>query len=181
MQASQHVCSIDGFRYFRFHELSGLGVVGLFILGVLGIIIETIFKAIFRAPNLETQQEEAQECPDYGEAETSDSVEEEFEGDREQEGFERNKEWDAYYRERTERWDAKHKPLCSSCQTFYVKLGLPVEATQAEIKQRYRDLCVVWHPDRFEHNAKMKDKATKEFQEIQQAFSHISAHVRAMV
>jgi hypothetical protein len=27
-------------------------------------------------------------------------------------------------------------------------------------------------------NAKMRDKATKEFQEIQQAFSHISAHVR---
>jgi len=26
----------------------------------------------------------------------------------------------------------------------------------------------------------MKDKATKEFQEIQQAFSHISAHGRAM-
>src|ERR1035438_3294123 len=157
-----------------------LGVVGLFILGILGIIIEAIFKAIFKAPKLETQEEEAHACPDYGEAYPSVSAEEEFERTKEWEEFERDKEWEAYYRERTDRWEAKQKLMCSSCQTFYVKLGLPVEATQAELKQRYRDLCIVWHPDRFEHNARMKDKATKEFQEIQQAFSHISAHVRAM-
>jgi len=32
---------------------------------------------------------------------------------------------------------------------------------------RYRDLWTVWHPDRFEHDTKMKDKATNEFQKIQ--------------
>jgi len=157
-----------------------LGVVGLFVLGILCSIIQAIFRAIFKAPKLETRQEEPQECPDDGEAYASDSVDEEFETTKEREEFERDKEWEAYYKERTDRWEAKQKPICSTCRIFYVKLGIPVEATQAEIKQRYRDLCVVWHPDRFEHNAKMKDKATKEFQEIQQAFSHISAHVRAM-
>ena len=30
-----------------------------------------------------------------------------------------------------------------------------------------RSRCTVWHPDRFEHNTKMKDKATNEFQKIQ--------------
>jgi hypothetical protein len=158
-----------------------LGVVGLFVLGILCSIIQAIFKAIFKAPKPDTEGEDVQDFPNYGESCASDSVDEEFEGDNEREGFERDKEWEAYYRERTNRWEAKQKLMCSSCQTFYVKLGLPVEATQAELKQRYRDLCIVWHPDRFEHNAKMKDKATKEFQEIQQAFSHISAHVRAMV
>ena len=157
-----------------------LGVVGLFILGILCAIIKAIFEAIFKALKPETQQEEAREVPDYGEAHVSGSVEDEFKRTKEREEFERDKEWEAYYRERTDRWEAKQKPMCSTCQTFYVKLGLPVEATQAELKQRYRDLCVVWHPDRFEHNAKMKDKATKEFQEIQQAFNHISAHGRAM-
>ena len=157
-----------------------LGVVGLFVLGILCSIIQAIFKAIFKAPKLETEGEDVQDFPNYRESYSSDSVEEESEGTKEWEEFERDKEWEAYYRERTEGWEAKQKLICFSCQTFYVKLGLPVEATQAELRQRYRDLCIVWHPDRFEHNAKMKDKATKEFQEIQQAFSHISAHVRAM-
>ena len=157
-----------------------LGVVGLFVLGIICSIIQTIFKAIFRAPELETEEEEAHKCPDDGEAYASDSVDEEFERTKEWEEFERDKEWEAYYRERTDRWEAKQKPMCSTCRIFYVKLGLPAEATQTEIKQRYRDLCIVWHPDRFEHDAKMKDKATKEFQEIQQAYGHISAHVRAI-
>src|ERR1035437_2148323 len=157
-----------------------LGVVGLFILGIMYSIIEAIFRAIFKAPKLETEGEDVQECPNYGESYDSDSVEEEFERTKEWEEFEKDKEWEAYYREKTDKWEAKQKLMCSSCQTFYVKLGLPVEATQAELKQRYRDLCVVWHPDRFENNAKMKDRATKEFQEIQQAFSHICAHVRTM-
>jgi hypothetical protein len=157
-----------------------LGVVGLFILGILCSIIQAIFRAIFKAPKLETEGEDVQDFPNYGESCSSDSVEEGSERTKEWEEFEREKEWEAYYRERTDRWEAKQKLICSSCQTFYVKLGLPVEATQAEVKGRYRDLCVVWHPDRFEHNAKMKDKATKEFQEIQQAYGHISAHVRAI-
>jgi curved DNA-binding protein CbpA len=157
-----------------------LGLVGLLILGIIISIAEAIFRAIFKAPKLESDGDKVRESPDDGESYASDSVEEEFETTKEREEFERDKEWKAYYRERTKGWEAEQKPMCSACQIFYVKLGLPAEATQAELKQRYRDLCVVWHPDRFEHNGKMRDRATKEFQEIQQAFNHISAHVRAV-
>jgi curved DNA-binding protein CbpA len=34
----------------------------------------------------------------------------------------------------------------------------------------------VWHPDRFEHNERLRAKATKEFQEMQLAFQHIDSH-----
>jgi curved DNA-binding protein CbpA len=156
-----------------------LGVIGLLILGIIVSIIEAIFKAICKASQLESDEENVQESLDYGESYASDSIEEEFERTKEREEFERDKEWEAYYRERTDAWEAEQSPICPSCRTFYVELGIPAEAMQAEIKQRYRDLCTFWHPDRFEYNAKMKDRATREFQEIQQAFNHVSAHVRA--
>jgi curved DNA-binding protein CbpA len=57
-----------------------------------------------------------------------------------------------------------------------MRLGVPPGATHDTIKQIYRDLCNVWHPDRFEHNERLKDKATKELQEMQQAYEHISSH-----
>jgi hypothetical protein len=65
---------------------------------------------------------------------------------------------------------------CAECQQHYMRLGVPPGATHDTIKQIYRDLCNVWHPDRFEHNERLKDKATKEFQEMQQAYEHISSH-----
>jgi hypothetical protein len=66
--------------------------------------------------------------------------------------------------------------LCEECQQYYARLGIPPEATREAIKQRYRDLCSVWHPDRFEHNERLRAKATKEFQEMQSAFRHINSH-----
>jgi hypothetical protein len=69
--------------------------------------------------------------------------------------------------------------VCAECQQHYMRLGIPTDATRETIKQRYRDLCNVWHPDRFEHNERLRDKATKEFQEMQQAFDHIDSHFEA--
>jgi hypothetical protein len=68
-------------------------------------------------------------------------------------------------------------PACAKCQEFYPRLGIPSGATKAEIKQIYRDLCTVWHPDHFEHNERLKEKATKEFQKMQQEFDHIDSHI----
>ena len=76
---------------------------------------------------------------------------------------------------------ARSNMLCNECQQYYARLGIPPEATRDAIKQRYRDLCNVWHPDRFEHNARLRDKATKEFQEMQRAFQHISSHFQVRV
>jgi uncharacterized membrane protein len=68
---------------------------------------------------------------------------------------------------------------CDRCRQFYVRLGIPADATRSEIKERHRDLCNVWHPDHFTHNEKLRVKATKEFQEMQQAFDHINSHLGA--
>jgi CHASE3 domain sensor protein len=60
----------------------------------------------------------------------------------------------------------------------YFMTGPPAiasNATRKEIDQRYRDLCNVWHPDRFQYNDKLRETATKEFQEMQEAFPHIRA------
>jgi uncharacterized membrane protein len=70
---------------------------------------------------------------------------------------------------------------CEECRQYYARLGIPPKATRDTIRQRYRDLCNVWHPDRFEHNERLKDKATKEFQEMQRAFQHIDSHFAATV
>jgi hypothetical protein len=65
---------------------------------------------------------------------------------------------------------------CEECRKYYARLGIPPEASRDAVKQRYRDLCNVWHPDRFEHNERLRAKATKEFQEMQLAFQHIDSH-----
>jgi DnaJ-domain-containing protein 1 len=65
---------------------------------------------------------------------------------------------------------------CAKCDASFARLNIPIGATPQVIRQKYRDLCNVWHPDRFEHNERLRNEATKEFQEIQQAFEHINSH-----
>jgi hypothetical protein len=38
---------------------------------------------------------------------------------------------------------------CPDCAKYYSVLGLNGNATEAEVKQAYKDLAKVWHPDRF--------------------------------
>jgi preprotein translocase subunit Sec63 len=38
-------------------------------------------------------------------------------------------------------------------------LGLGLEASADEIHQAYRDLCMVWHPDRFPNESRVRQKA----------------------
>ncbi|MCP4656500.1 MAG: DnaJ domain-containing protein [bacterium] len=52
---------------------------------------------------------------------------------------------------------------------YYAVLSLPRHATQAEIQDRFRELVLERHPDRFRGAAKAK--AEKEFQEITEAFN----------
>ena len=42
-----------------------------------------------------------------------------------------------------------------------------------ELKQAYRDLVQIWHPDRFHGNSKLEKKAGKKLREITRAYNHL--------
>ncbi len=44
----------------------------------------------------------------------------------------------------------------------YEILGVPFEASASEVRQAYRDLIAVWHPDRFHSNPRLRDRATQQ-------------------
>jgi DnaJ family protein C protein 11 len=48
-------------------------------------------------------------------------------------------------------------------------LNVPVTASANEIRERYRALSVILHPDK-QHNDRTKDAATMEFLELQKAY-----------
>ncbi|MHB8068224.1 MAG: J domain-containing protein [Desulfobaccales bacterium] len=61
-----------------------------------------------------------------------------------------------------------------SCQI----LGLDAGASRAEIKQAYRDLVHVWHPDRFAQNPRLQTKAEAKLKEINVAYEQVLAGFR---
>jgi uncharacterized membrane protein len=42
--------------------------------------------------------------------------------------------------------------------------------SQADLKQAYKDMAQVWHPDRFAHNARLKEKAEDKLKQINTAY-----------
>lgn len=55
---------------------------------------------------------------------------------------------------------------------FYAVLAVPRNATEEQIRQRFREMARLRHPDRFQ--GEEKQKAEQEFQEITQAFNILS-------
>jgi curved DNA-binding protein CbpA len=56
---------------------------------------------------------------------------------------------------------------------YYEILGLRPGATQEEIKQAYRDLAKVWHPDRFPNDPRLQQKAQDKLKEINEAYRYL--------
>lgn len=56
---------------------------------------------------------------------------------------------------------------------YYEMLGLKPGASEEEIKETYRDLVKVWHPDRFTHDPELQKKAEEKLKEINQAYQEI--------
>lgn len=56
---------------------------------------------------------------------------------------------------------------------FYTVLDLPIGASKNEIKQAYRELVKVWHPDRFNHDPKLQTKAEQKMKAINEAYENL--------
>lgn len=55
-------------------------------------------------------------------------------------------------------------------------LGLDGGASAAEIKEAYRDLVKVWHPDRFGSAVRLRRKSEEKLQQINDAYRVLQAH-----
>ncbi|MEB3340755.1 J domain-containing protein [Okeania sp.] len=53
---------------------------------------------------------------------------------------------------------------------YYKILELEPGASLEEVKEAYRDLAFVWHPDRFVHNTRLQARATIRLKEINEAY-----------
>src|SRR5262245_52603609 len=51
-----------------------------------------------------------------------------------------------------------------------IALGLPPSATPAQIKEAYRDLAKVWHPDRFAGEPRLRAKAEENLKVVNEAY-----------
>lgn len=56
---------------------------------------------------------------------------------------------------------------------YYEILGLKIGATFPQVKEAYKDLVKVWHPDRFVNDPALQEKAHRKISEINTAFSKI--------
>ncbi|MEM7820361.1 MAG: J domain-containing protein [Candidatus Aenigmatarchaeota archaeon] len=62
-------------------------------------------------------------------------------------------------------------------EKYYRILDLPTNASEQEVKQAYRELVKVWHPDRFTHDVKLQKKAEEKLKEINDAYQRIIDHL----
>ena len=63
-------------------------------------------------------------------------------------------------------------------QNYFKILEINNDATIEEVKQAYRDLAQIWHPDRVStKNPRLKEKAEKKMKELNKAKSKITAYL----
>lgn len=56
---------------------------------------------------------------------------------------------------------------------YYKVLELEPGASLEEVKQAYRDLAFVWHPDRYAHNSRLQRKAQQRLTELNNAYEQL--------
>ena len=66
-------------------------------------------------------------------------------------------------------------------QESYKVLELEKTHCLKEVKQAYRDIVFVWHPDRLENNHRIKKKAEKKLQEINLAYEILQQHLSGKI
>lgn len=63
--------------------------------------------------------------------------------------------------------------MSNDLDQFYETLGLSPGASQHDVKEAFRDLAEVWHPDRFAHDPRLQQKAEEKLKEINEAYEHL--------
>ena len=58
-------------------------------------------------------------------------------------------------------------------------LELDPGASLEEVRQAYKDAVTVWHPDRFAHHPRVRDKAQQKLKDLNLAYEKVSAFVRS--
>lgn len=61
---------------------------------------------------------------------------------------------------------------------YYKILELEPGASLQDVKQAYRDLAFVWHPDRYSHNSRLQKKAQERLREINEAYEQLQHWLR---
>ncbi len=64
----------------------------------------------------------------------------------------------------------------TSAEKHYRTLGIEPGASLKEIKEAYRDLASVWHPDRFANNPRLQEKAQETLKEINAAYEYLRTY-----
>lgn len=62
-------------------------------------------------------------------------------------------------------------------EKYYKILEIHTNASEQDIKQAYRELVKVWHPDRFAHDSKLQKRADEKLKEINDAYQKIVDHL----
>jgi hypothetical protein len=63
---------------------------------------------------------------------------------------------------------------CSRCMALRI-LDLEMDATEEQIRDTYRTMVKVWHPDRFQSDKSLRDSAEAKLKDINTAFKYLSS------
>ena len=63
--------------------------------------------------------------------------------------------------------------MTSTVERAYAILGLEPGASLDDVKQAFRDLAKVWHPDRFAHDERLRTRAEATFKQINAAYQQL--------
>lgn len=60
-------------------------------------------------------------------------------------------------------------------QRYFEILELDLDSTPEEAQQAYKDMVNIWHPDRFNNNPRLKQKAEERLKEINTAYETVKS------
>lgn len=60
---------------------------------------------------------------------------------------------------------------------YFRELDLSASSSIPDIRRSYRDLAQIWHPDRFQHNDRLREKAENRFKKITEAYEWLIDHL----